>query len=280
MKDNVATTRRPLLTLALIVAILAVALYTLTVPGDQASDPTLGAEGISQRDELKIDFGATPYRITHPGSECRAERRRGIPTVICAGEGAELAARRGSFAPLDPAPWWLTLLTSLFLYGSVVHLLGNMLALWLFGRAVEDSMGSARFGAFLLVAGIGSTYLQAALDTSSTVPMIGSSGAVAAVVGAYLLLHWRARVLTFVLVVLFFTFIEIPAVILAGVWFALQFLPAVGQLDSTGLADPGVPYLAHVGGLLLGLAMIHLFAQRDRTLGETSEITDTEGGRA
>jgi membrane associated rhomboid family serine protease len=126
-------------------------------------------------------------------------------------------------------------------------------------------MGRGRFVAFYLLAGIAAVYTQSLLDPSSTVPTIGASGAVAGVLGGYILLHPRARVLTFVLIIFFFTFIEIPAMILLAIWFVLQFIPAIGQIASDDLADGGgIAYFAHVGGFVFGLAMIHLFARRDR----------------
>jgi membrane associated rhomboid family serine protease len=153
----------------------------------------------------------------------------------------------------------------MFLHGGFLHLGGNMLFLWVFGNNIEDSMGRGRFLAFYLLAGIVAVYTQALLDTSSTVPTIGASGAVAGVLGGYILLHPKARVLTFVLIVFFFTFIEIPAMILLAIWFALQFIPAFGQIATNELAEGGgVAYFAHVGGFLFGLAMIHLFATSDR----------------
>jgi membrane associated rhomboid family serine protease len=153
----------------------------------------------------------------------------------------------------------------MFLHASILHLAGNMLFLWVFGNNVEDSMGRGRFIGFYLLAGLVAVYAQALLDLEATGPTIGASGAVAGVLGAYALLHPRARVLTLVLIVFFFTLIEIPAMALLAVWFLLQALPAVGALATPDLAGGGgVAYLAHVGGFLFGLVAIKLFATRVR----------------
>src|SRR4030095_15936952 len=110
--------------------------------------------------------------------------------------------------------------------------------------------------------GIAAAYTQALLDTNATVPAIGASGAVAGVLGGYLLLYPHARVLTLVFIIFFVTLIEIPAVIMLGIWFVLQFLPAVGQVGTDAVSGGGVAYWAHVGGFAFGLAAIKLFANR------------------
>ncbi len=154
----------------------------------------------------------------------------------------------------------------MFLHADILHIAGNMLFLWVFGNNVEDAMGRGRFVLFYLLAGIAAVYAQSALDASSTGPTIGASGAVAGVLGAYAVLHPRARVLSVVFIIFFVTLIEIPAMILLAIWFALQFIPAVGQLATPDVAgEGGIAYLAHVGGFIFGLATIHLFARRNRT---------------
>ena len=164
--------------------------------------------------------------------------------------------------PLNEAPWWLTILTSMFMHGGLLHIAFNMLFLWIFGNNVEDSMGRLRFLLFYLLAGVAAVYAQAAVDPGSTVPTIGASGAVAGVLGAYLLLLPRARVLTLIFIVFFVTFIEIPAWVMLGIWFVLQFLPAVGQVATPEVAGGGVAYLAHVGGFVFGLLLVRLFVKR------------------
>lgn len=124
-------------------------------------------------------------------------------------------------------------------------------------------MGRLRFLLFYLLAGVAAVYAQTAVDSTSTVPTIGASGAVAGVLGAYLLLLPRARVLTLIFIVFFVTFIEIPAYVMLGIWFVLQFLPAVGQVATPDVAGGGgVAYFAHVGGFIFGLLLIRLFVKQ------------------
>ena len=161
----------------------------------------------------------------------------------------------------------MTVLAALFMHGGILHLGGNMLFLWIFGNNIEDRLGRPRFLLFYLLAGLISLYAQALVDTSSTVPTIGASGAIAGVLGGYALLYPRARVLTLIFIIFFVTLIEIPAMIMLGIWFVLQFLPAIGQTSITDLAGgDSVAYLAHVGGFIFGLAAIKLFARRRASL--------------
>ena len=134
----------------------------------------------------------------------------------------------------------------MFMHGGILHIAFNMLFLWVFGNNIEDSMGRGRFVLFYLLAGIAAAYAQALLDTNATVPAIGASGAVAGVLGGYLLLYPHARVLTLVFIIFFVTLIEIPALVMLGIWFVLQFLPAIGQLatpdvSATAAASPTSP---------------------------------------
>jgi membrane associated rhomboid family serine protease len=145
-----------------------------------------------------------------------------------------------------------------------------MLFLWVFGNNIEDSMGRPRFLVFYLLAGAAAVYAQTLLSPDATVPTIGASGAVAGVLGGYILLHPRARVLTLVFIIFFVTFVEIPAMVMLGIWFVLQLLPAVGQVATPEVAGEGggVAYLAHIGGFVFGLALIKLFANRHRERAE------------
>jgi membrane associated rhomboid family serine protease len=276
LKDNVPTARFPVVTVVLIAINVAIFIWQFslsTEPGSSTLTELRGTD-VSRADQAVVEGGAIPHRITHPGEACelvpaRAGAGQATAVVVCPGsEAAEQVERQGVVgAPIDAVPWFLTLLTSMFMHGGLLHIAGNMLFLWVFGNNVEDSMGRGRFVLFYLLAGLLAVYAQAALDPSATTPTIGASGAVAGVLGAYLVLHPRARVLTIVFFVFFFTFIEIPAVVLLGIWFALQFLPAVGQVATPDVAGEGggVAYLAHVGGFVFGWAMIRVFARdRDR----------------
>ena len=155
-------------------------------------------------------------------------------------------------------PAQASLLTSMFLHGGFMHLIGNMLYLWIFGNNVEDAMGHLRFAAFYILCGIAAALAQVVQDPGSTVPMIGASGAIGGVLGAYLLLHPKARILVLIWLGFFVTTARIPAYLVLGFWFVLQFV-------QTALAPPGsagVAYWAHIGGFLAGLALIPLFKYR------------------
>jgi membrane associated rhomboid family serine protease len=260
LKDNIPTLRFPIVTVVLIAINVAVFVWQLTASGDpgSASSQQLAAAGASERDQIAIEYGAIPREITDPGTYCAPKLRRGEPAPC--GSRSEIEQDEG----IEQAPWWLTIVTSMFLHADILHIAGNMLFLWVFGNNIEDSTGRLRFVAFYLLAGAIAVYAQALLDPESTQPTIGASGAVAGVLGAYALLHPRARVLTLVIIIFFVTIVEIPALIMLGIWFVLQFLPAVGQLATPEVAGEGggVAYFAHVGGFLFGLALIKLFAKR------------------
>jgi membrane associated rhomboid family serine protease len=159
-----------------------------------------------------------------------------------------------------PAPL-LTLFTAMFMHGSLLHLGGNMLFLWIFGNNVEDRMGPLPYLVFYLLAGLAAMAAQTLIDVGSAVPTLGASGAVAGVLGGYLLLFPRARVVTFVFIIFFFTILELPAMLFLIIWIAQQAL--FGYLDLTGSAgEGGVAYFAHIGGFVLGLVLVRVFARR------------------
>ena len=274
LKDNIPTRRFPILTVLLIVANVVVFGWQITHSSSPGSSTGPHVRGLSEQDELTFEYGAIPYRITHPGKQCAfgatAHGGSAQETVVCQGsreyaQAKQLAAQ--GVAPLEPInsiPWWATVFTSMFMHGGILHIAFNMLFLWIFGNNVEDSMGRPRFIAFYLLAGIVAAYAQALPDTGSTLPAIGASVAIAGVLGGYLLLFPRARVLTLVIIILFVTLIEIPAVVMLGIWFVLQFLPALGQVSTHATGSGGVAYWAHVGGFAFGLLAIKLFANRYR----------------
>jgi membrane associated rhomboid family serine protease len=149
-----------------------------------------------------------------------------------------------------------TLITSQFLHGGFIHIAGNMLYLWIFGNNVEDRFGPIRFLLFYLVGGVVAALTQVAIDPTSDVPTIGASGAIAAVLGAYLILYPRARVTTAIFVVFFFQLIEVPAVVVLVFWFLLQVFNGLMSLgvDATTSAG-GVAVFAHIGGFVFGVAV-------------------------
>ncbi len=161
-------------------------------------------------------------------------------------------------------PPWATIFTSMFLHGGLMHIAGNMLFLWIFGNNVEDSLGHLRFVVFYLLTGVAAALAQAAIDPHSTIPMVGASGAISGVLGAYLVLHPNARVTMLFWVFVFVRTFEQPAYVVLGLWIAFQVLSAL-------MADPneaGVAFMAHVGGFIAGVALIFLFRPRAvRTIG-------------
>ena len=143
------------------------------------------------------------------------------------------------------------LLTSMFLHGGVMHLLGNMLFLWIFGDNMEDRMGHLAYLAFYLASGVGAGLAQLISDPAATVPTVGASGAIAGVMGGYLLLFPRARVDILIIFIVFFRIITIPAAILLMLWFAIQLFSGIGA----DLSNGGVAYWAHAGGFVIGAAL-------------------------
>jgi membrane associated rhomboid family serine protease len=278
LRDNIPTERFPVLTVVLIAINVVIFGWQLTLGSDDYSSTELRTLGVPEEEQAQITYGAIPYRLTNPGEDCGvgAVPRQGQAQaeVVCEGteeyeRASRLEAEAGDRAPLvlfDVAPWWVTVFTSLFMLGGILHIAGYMLFLWVFGNNIEDSMGRPRFLAFYLLSGVAAVYAQTVLSPDSTVPTIGASGAVAGVLGGYILLHPRARVLTLIFIIFFVTFVEIPALAVLGLWFVLQLVPAVGQVATPEVAGDagGVAYLAHVGGFVFGLALIKLFANRHR----------------
>lgn len=180
--------------------------------------------------EFLTVYGMTPYEIT-----------RGVAVYD-----------RGDL------PVYATLVTSMFLHAGPLHLGSNMLFLWIFGNNVEDTMGRARFIVFYLMCGIFASVAQIAIEPASQIPNVGASGAIAGVLGGYILLFPRARVTTLVFLGFFITFIELPAAVVLLMWITLQVVAGVAGLYST-MADGGVAYFAHIGGFVAGLLAIRVF---------------------
>ncbi len=265
LKDNIPTDRFPVVTVALI-AINVLVFLVLQQPSGFSS----------VNDKTVVKYGAIPYELTHPGKHCGLGEQvsstgelvaSGKGEVACEGkpvrtvEGASTAIRS---VPGSQPSTWLTILTSMFMHGGFLHIIGNMLFLWIFGNNVEDAMGAAKFVALYLLGGLAAVGLQVAVDPSSTAPTIGASGAIAGVLGGYILLYPRARVLTLIFIIFFVTFVELPAVLVLGFWFLQQiFFGAAGLSDPTG-GGGGVAYFAHIGGFAFGLIFIRAFASRSK----------------
>jgi len=230
LHDDNPTTLTPIVTVALIVACVAVFLWQVGLP---------------------------------PGGFERAVYAYGMIPAVLFGE-RELPAE------LVAIPATLSVFTSMFLHGGWMHLIGNMLYLWIFGNNVEDAMGHGRFVVFYLLCGLAAAFAQAFQDPGSTVPMIGASGAIGGVLGAYVLLYPQARVLVLIPLGFFFYTLRIRALYVLGSWFVLQFVSTVLAGDQVG----GVAYWAHIGGFVAGMVLILPFRKKGFPL-----FASARGGR-
>ncbi len=220
LHDDNPTRRFPAVTVALIGANVAVFVVQLLLP----------RWGLTLEGWYYL-AGARPYELTH----------------------------HVDLPPFSFFPWWATLFTSLFVHGGWLHLIFNMLYLWIFGNNVEDAMSRPRFVAFYVVCGLAATTAQVLVAPNSDVPLIGASGAIAGVLGAYLVLFPRARVLTVVPLIFVFPVFEVPAWILLAVWFLIQGLSGI---QSLGSGAAGVAFFAHLGGFVAGMGLVLVFARR------------------
>jgi membrane associated rhomboid family serine protease len=159
---------------------------------------------------------------------------------------------------------WPALFTSQFLHAGWMHVISNMLYLWIFGDNVEDRLGHARYLLFYLGAGALAAILQTLFNPYSSVPMLGASGAIAGVMGAYFVLYPQSRVLTFVFLLIFVDLVEIPSLFFLGVWFLMQLLSGVGSIGISNAAGGGTAFWAHIGGFVVGAAAGAVLRARDR----------------
>jgi membrane associated rhomboid family serine protease len=224
LKDDIPSRSTPFVTITLIAINVLVFLYQASLQWSGDIQMARVAEA------FVLEFGAVPCRLS------------------------------GSCAAPDSFPHpFVTILTSMFLHGGLLHVGGNMLYLWIFGDNVEDSLGHGRFLVFYLVSGIAAAAAQVAAAPTSALPMIGASGAVSGVLGAYLLLFPHASVLTLVTFVFFIRLVRIPAVIVLGFWIVVQLLNGLGSFRAsfpTSGGEAGVAWFAHIGGFLAGLALL------------------------
>ena len=220
LKDNIPTRRFPVVTVV-IIAICTVVWFVF-----EASFWNISETG----QERVMEYGAIPYEITNPGDYCGIDATG--TQIVCEGQPGVSGT-----AP-DQAPWWVTIFTSMFMHGSFLHLAGNMLFLWIFGNNIEDSMGRGRFVAFYLLGGVAALGGQILTDPDAVIPTVGASGAIAAVLGGYALLYPRARVVTVLIIIIIFTVIELPALLVLGFWFVLQLLYGSTTSRSPWAVDP------------------------------------------
>jgi membrane associated rhomboid family serine protease len=230
LRDANPTRRRPLVTIVLIAICVAVFGYELVV---QSSEGDAGLE------RLFREFGLVPGELT----------------AALRGDQADQLYRE-----------LLGVVTSMFLHVGWIHLIGNMLYLWIFGNNIEDRLGRLGFLGFYLAGGLAAAAAQTAIDPSSEVPAVGASGAIAAILGAYLVLYPRARVLSLVFLGFFYQLLHVPAVIVLGLWFVLQLVDGFASLgaETTG---GGVAFFAHIGGFVAG-ALIGLILRTAQGRGE------------
>jgi membrane associated rhomboid family serine protease len=253
IKDSNPTSGTAWVTIGLIAANVAIFLLW---------QPTLRGGENADVDQQVFFFchGFIPYEVTHRtaladgGAEAASAIEADLPGV----SGPELQAFLGTQCPHKS--WLASIFEAMFLHGGWLHIGGNMLFLWIFGNNIEDRLGGVRFILFYLVGGVAAAALQTLFSATSTIPNVGASGAIAAVLGAYIVLYPRARVMTAVFF-FFITVIELPAMAVLGIWFVLQLFDGVGGLGSD--VNGGVAYFAHVGGFVFGSAVAYLFL-RDR----------------
>ena len=244
IRDENPTTTTPYLTIALIAINIAMFL----------TEPLFASGQDAQIQEARYFAcnASIPYEVTH-GERIAEARARGVEFEAPIDNA--FAILQAQSCPQKSL--WLSILKSMFLHGSILHIAGNMLFLWVFGNNIEDRLGRMRFILFYLLAGIAATYAQSYVFPDSATPLVGASGAIAGVLGAYLLLFPRARIVSLV-IFFFITWVELPAVVVIGLWFVMQLVSGVGSVA----ADTGVAYMAHIGGFIAGMLLLLIFRPR------------------
>jgi membrane associated rhomboid family serine protease len=251
LKDNIPLARQPIVTIALIAINVIAYLLAIRHGGSFFGGPA---------NSVTVHYGAIPYELTHPGRHCGEitfQTPEGVgSTIACQGQPGVTGS-----PPAQPATWQ-TAFTSMFLHGSFLHIFGNMLFLAIFGPAVEDWMGRLRYPVFYLVGGLVALGAQVLVNPNSTAPTLGASGAIAAVLGGYIALYPRARILSLVFIIFFVTIVEVPAVLLLGFWFVVQLWLGAAGLSSHVGSGEGVAYFAHIGGFAFGFVLVGLLRGR------------------
>jgi membrane associated rhomboid family serine protease len=194
-------------------------------------------------------YSAVPYEITHNEDLVRQ--------VILPGVGPIPQAP-------GPSPIWITILTSMFMHGGWMHIIGNLLYLWIFGDNIEDNFGHAKFLIFYLVAGVAASAAQITVDPDSPIPTLGASGAIAGVLGSYLIMFPRNRVRALLPLGFIWTTVELPALVVLGFWIVIQIFSQYTAFASSSMGKGGVAYMAHIGGFAAGAVLTLLFRRRTR----------------
>ena len=248
------TTRRAWITLVLIAANVVVFLLW---------QPTLGANSDTRTFFFFYCDALVPWEVTHQtslaegGVAARDAIEAELGPQLGQGVGAQLQQALQQRCPNKNVN--LPILVSMFLHGGWLHIAGNMLFLWIFGNNVEDRLGYVVYPLFYVLGGLAASGLQLAFGADSTIPSLGASGAIGAILGAYIVLFPHARVLTLI-IFFFITVVEIPAGVVLAIWFVLQLFSGVGQLGAD--VGGGVAYWAHVGGFAFGALVAWLFYRR------------------
>jgi membrane associated rhomboid family serine protease len=256
IRDSTRRRHLPVLTIALIAANVLTFLFW---------QPTLQSEPDPEAAQQTFFWchGQIPYEEAHrvplAGSGAEGEVQIQQDYEVSTTQAARLQAFLGRRCPDKNV--WLSVITAMFLHAGWLHLLGNMLFLWIFGDNVEDALGWIGYLGFYFVGGIAAGALQFVLGPNSTIPNVGASGAIAAVLGAYIVLYPRARILTVVFYFLI-TLVELPAIVVLGLWFVLQLFQGVSGLAAH--VNGGVAYWAHVGGFGFGAIVAFLFLRGRR----------------
>ncbi len=264
IRDALRSPRFPVVTVGLIILNLLVFLYQ----GYLTSQPA-----------VTVDLAPWAAQgLTPPGVDPRAYRVEllraaggPMPASVAADDAFVITygfipaefSRGLDLPPFTGFPIWLTLFTSMFLHGGLLHVLGNMLYLWVFGDNVEGAMGRGRFLVFYLLCGAAAGMAQYALNPQAPIPLVGASGAIAGALGAYFMLFPTARVLTVIPILFFIRMVSIPAVIVLGIWFLLQLLNSAASFG----ASTGVAWFAHIGGFAAGMVLILAFRRKDVPIG-------------
>jgi membrane associated rhomboid family serine protease len=253
LRDDNPTSRPALVTLAIIALnIVAFLVWEPIFKSDQ------------QQQVFFFCHAEIPFEVTHMETldQGGIEALRSIERDLNLTESQAREFQQGYGQTCDRKVWWQSIFVAMFLHGGWLHIGGNMLFVWVFGNNVEDKLGPFFYFLFYLAAGIAATVAQVAVGPNSAIPNLGASGAIAGVLGAYLVMFPRRRVLTLV-IFFFITAIYLPAFVVLGLWFVLQLFNGVGSLSPT-VSSSGVAFWAHVGGFVFGAVLALLFFPKER----------------
>jgi len=263
LRDANPSKRFSMVTIAIIAANVAVFLLWQPSFGTQLEQQT-----------FYFCHAEIPWEVSHQENlaDGGPDARAALDADLGPGAGVDVQALVQVECP--DKSWWLAIFVAMFLHGGWFHIAGNMLFLWIFGNNVEDRLGYVVYPLFYVLGGLAASGLQLAFAPDSTIPSLGASGAIGGILGAYIVLFPRARVLTLI-IFFFITVVEIPAGVVLAIWFVLQLFSGVGQLGAE--VGGGVAYWAHVGGFAFGALVAWLFYRRPRGPGPTAYDVEWPG---